>query len=81
MFAPAAGGVLTYAWHGFPQPPAVPVDAALDLAGNTAFAVAAVGLLVVPALRLRPARVVSDPSESRERPVPEVVGGPSGGRG
>lgn len=48
MFAPAAGGVLTYAWHGFPQPPAVPVDAARDLAGNTAFAVAAVGLLSWP---------------------------------
>ncbi|MEV4085569.1 hypothetical protein AB0J43_35410, partial [Nonomuraea fuscirosea] len=66
VFALAAGGVLTYAWHGFPQPPAVPVDAALDLVGNAAFAVAAVALLVAAALRLRPAR---------------VVGGPSGGRG
>ncbi|MEO3789543.1 hypothetical protein ABGB14_04990 [Nonomuraea sp. B10E15] len=55
-FALAAGGVLTYAWHGFPQPPAVPVEPAIDLAGNTVFALAAVALLAVAAARLRAPR-------------------------
>ncbi|MGW0479309.1 hypothetical protein [Nonomuraea sp. NPDC003214] len=53
VFALAAGGVLTYAWHGFPQPPAVPADPAVDLAGNIAFALAALALLAVAAARLR----------------------------
>ncbi|WP_052423101.1 hypothetical protein [Nonomuraea candida] len=52
-FALAAGGVLTYAWHGFPQPPAVPVAPEIDLAGNAAFALAAVTLLCLTATRLR----------------------------
>jgi hypothetical protein len=49
----AAGGVFTYAWHGFAQPPAVPVEPAIDLAGNAVFALAAVALLAVAAARLR----------------------------
>ncbi|WP_166427038.1 hypothetical protein [Nonomuraea mesophila] len=56
-FALAAGGVLTYAWHAFPQPPAVPVEPAIDLAGNTVFALAAVALLAVAAARLRQPRL------------------------
>ncbi|TDD11752.1 hypothetical protein E1292_04365 [Nonomuraea deserti] len=56
-FALAAGGVLTYAWHGFPQPPAIPVEPAVDLAGNTVFALAAVALLAVAAARLRSPRL------------------------
>ncbi|MFC6679100.1 hypothetical protein ACFQE7_24535 [Nonomuraea ferruginea] len=52
-FGLAAGGVLTYAWHGFPQPPAVPTDPMADLIGNLVFAVAAVALLVTAATRIR----------------------------
>ncbi|WP_219510623.1 hypothetical protein [Nonomuraea ceibae] len=61
VFALAAGGVLTYAWHGFPQPPAVPADPAVDLAGNIAFALAALALLAVAAARLR-SREPADPA-------------------
>ncbi|GAB2942140.1 hypothetical protein [Nonomuraea fastidiosa] len=59
-YALGAGYVLTYAWHGFPQPPAVPVPAATDLIGNAVFALAAVALLVFAAVRL------PDPSRPRE---------------
>ncbi|MFI6706022.1 hypothetical protein ACIBF7_06320 [Nonomuraea sp. NPDC050478] len=52
-FGLAAGGVLTYAWHGFPQPPAVPTDPMADLIGNLVFAVAAVALLLTAATRIR----------------------------
>jgi hypothetical protein len=45
------GALLTYAWHAFPQRPAVPVSPALDLAGNVAFAAAAVALLAFAAAR------------------------------
>jgi hypothetical protein len=51
--AMAAGGVLTYAWHAFPQPPAVPTDPAIDLIGNAVFTAAAVVLLLVAARRTR----------------------------
>ncbi|MEV0620587.1 hypothetical protein AB0I81_45195 [Nonomuraea sp. NPDC050404] len=61
-FALAAGGVLTYAWHGFAQVSAVPVEAAIDLAGNTAFALAAVALLSVAATRLRSPQPRSGPA-------------------
>ncbi|GAA2822210.1 hypothetical protein HD593_005079 [Nonomuraea rubra] len=60
VFALAAGGVLTYAWHGFAQPPAVPVEQAIDLAGNAGFALAAVALLAVAAARLRSPRLAGD---------------------
>ena len=52
VFALGAGYVLTYAWHGFLQPPAMPVPAATDLVGNAVFALAAVALLVFAAVRL-----------------------------
>lgn len=52
-FALAAGGVVTYAWHGFPQPPAIPADPAVDLAGNVVFAVAAIALLALAARKIR----------------------------
>ncbi|MEV4287838.1 hypothetical protein AB0K40_20205 [Nonomuraea bangladeshensis] len=55
-FALGAGWMLTYAWHSFPQPPALPATPAVDLAGNVAFAVAAVVLLAVAWSRVRPAR-------------------------
>ncbi|MEO3803041.1 hypothetical protein [Nonomuraea sp. B1E8] len=70
-FALAAGGVLTYAWHGFPQPPATPVEPAIDLAGNTAFALAAVVLLAVAAARLRSPRLAR-----RERASASMEGSP-----
>ncbi|MFI6320951.1 hypothetical protein ACIBG8_25670 [Nonomuraea sp. NPDC050556] len=47
----AGGGLLTYAWHGFAQPPAVPAPAAVDLAGNAFFVLAAVALLLLAARR------------------------------
>ncbi|NBE95927.1 hypothetical protein FE391_12265 [Nonomuraea sp. KC401] len=65
-FALAAGGVLTYAWHGFPQPPAVPVEPAIDLAGNTVFALAAVALLSVAGARLRSPRLARRERASME---------------
>ncbi|QYC42409.1 hypothetical protein Nocox_24030 [Nonomuraea coxensis DSM 45129] len=50
-----AGWLLTYAWHSFPQPPALPATPGVDLAGNVAFAVAAVALLTVAWSRVRAA--------------------------
>ncbi|MEU4514900.1 hypothetical protein AB0G05_35830 [Nonomuraea wenchangensis] len=55
-FALGAGWLLTYAWHSFPQPPALPATPAVDLAGNVAFAAAVVVLLAVAWSRVRPAR-------------------------
>ncbi|MGW5159290.1 hypothetical protein ACWEPN_27755 [Nonomuraea wenchangensis] len=55
-FALGAGWMLTYAWHSFPQPPALPATPAVDLAGNVAFAAAAVVLLAVAWSRVRRAR-------------------------
>ncbi len=49
----AGGALLTYAWHGFVQPPAVEASAAVDLAGDVVFALAAVVLLSVAATRVR----------------------------
>jgi hypothetical protein len=56
--AVAAGPLLTYAWTAFPQPPVMPATPTQDLIGNAVFAVAAVALIAVAALRLRhqPAR-------------------------
>ncbi|MFI6480451.1 hypothetical protein ACIBH1_21150 [Nonomuraea sp. NPDC050663] len=59
LLAAAAGGLLTYAWHGFAQPPAVPTPAATDLAGDLLFAAATAGLLVFAAVRLGRARNTS----------------------
>lgn len=56
----AGGALLTYAWHAFPQPPALPASPTVDLVGNVIFAAGAVLLLVAAALRLR-------------RPVPSTV--------
>ncbi len=44
-FALGAACLVTYAWHGFPQPPSFPTPAHVDLLGNTIFALAALGLL------------------------------------
>ncbi|MFK4037952.1 hypothetical protein ACI2LC_19345 [Nonomuraea wenchangensis] len=54
-FAPGAGWLLTYAWHSFLQPPALPATPAVDLAGNVVFSVAAVVLLAVAWSRVRAA--------------------------
>ncbi|MFG1613738.1 hypothetical protein ACGFI3_13315 [Nonomuraea wenchangensis] len=54
-FALGAGWLLTYAWHSFLQPPALPATPAVDLAGNAAFSVAAVVLLAVAWSRVRAA--------------------------
>ncbi|MGW4476128.1 hypothetical protein ACWENQ_41265 [Nonomuraea sp. NPDC004354] len=52
-FALGAAGLLTYAWHGFPQPPSFPAPAHVDLIGNAVFALAAIGLLAFVVARLR----------------------------
>ncbi|CAM3266775.1 hypothetical protein [Stackebrandtia soli] len=52
-FALGAAGLVTYAWHGFPQPPSFPAPPNVDLMGNAVFALAALGLLVFVAVRLR----------------------------
>ncbi|WP_327092456.1 hypothetical protein OIE66_17950 [Nonomuraea sp. NBC_01738] len=52
-FALSAAGLVTYAWHGFPQPPSFPAPAYVDLIGNSVFALAALGLLAFVAVRLR----------------------------
>jgi hypothetical protein len=49
----AAGALLTYAWTAFPQQPVLPASPTADLIGNTVFAIAAVALGIVAALRLR----------------------------
>ncbi|MER7367607.1 hypothetical protein [Nonomuraea wenchangensis] len=54
-FALGAGWLLTYAWHSFLQPPALPAAPAVDLAGNVVFSVAAVVLLAVAWSRVRAA--------------------------
>ena len=43
--AAAAAGLLTYAWHAFPETPVVPVAAAVDLIGNAVFALGALLLI------------------------------------
>ena len=43
--AAAAAGLATYAWHAFPETPVVPVAPAVDLAGNTVFALGALLLI------------------------------------
>jgi hypothetical protein len=48
----AAGPLLTYAWAAFPQPPVLPASRIADLIGNVLFAVAAIALVAVAALRL-----------------------------
>ncbi|MFI6316612.1 hypothetical protein ACIBG8_03790 [Nonomuraea sp. NPDC050556] len=52
-FALGAGGLVTYAWHSFPQQPSFPAPANVDLIGNALFALAALGLLAFVAVRLR----------------------------
>jgi hypothetical protein len=36
-----AAGLLTYAWHAFPETPAVPASPVVDLVGNAVFALGA----------------------------------------
>ncbi|SPL93949.1 unnamed protein product [[Actinomadura] parvosata subsp. kistnae] len=49
----SAAGLLTYAWHSFPQPPSFPAPAHVDLIGNAIFSLAALGLLAFVVVRLR----------------------------
>jgi hypothetical protein len=49
----AAGPLLTYAWTAFPQPPVLPATPTEDLIGNGVFAIAAIALIGVAALRGR----------------------------
>jgi hypothetical protein len=48
----AGGAALAYAWHAFPQPPAMAGDPRVDLIGNAIFAVIAVALIMAAARRL-----------------------------
>lgn len=43
--AAAAGALLTYAWHSFPEQPVFPVSTAVDLAGNAVFTLGALLLI------------------------------------
>ena len=43
----AGGALLTYAWHAFPQKPVIGSTGAIDLVGNTVFALLLVALLLV----------------------------------
>ncbi len=45
------GATLTYTWAAFPRQPVLPADPAVDLLGNTLFAVGAVALLLIAARR------------------------------
>jgi hypothetical protein len=49
----AGGALLTNAWTGFPHTPVFPVSESVDLIGNSVFALGAVVLLCVIAVRLR----------------------------
>jgi hypothetical protein len=51
--AVATGPLLTYAWTAFPQHPVLPVNPTVDLFGNIVFAVAAIILVAVAAMRVR----------------------------
>ncbi|GAB2688456.1 hypothetical protein [Thalassiella azotivora] len=51
VLALAAAGVLTYVWHSFVQPSAVPVDPRVDLVGDVVLAVAALVLVGLAATR------------------------------
>lgn len=53
VYALALGGILTYVWHGFVQPPVVPTPPFVDLAGNVFFALVTLGLLLYTARRWR----------------------------
>ncbi|MEC3953710.1 hypothetical protein VMT65_11755 [Nocardia sp. CDC153] len=55
-FALGAAGLLTYAWHGFLQPPSFPAPAYVDRMGNAVFALAALALLAFTAKRICRAR-------------------------
>lgn len=67
----AAGALLVYAWHGFPQPPAVPVPPAVDLAGNTVLALGAV-ILAVAAVRRAGRAADARPAGPGAPPAPAV---------
>ncbi|MEO3869776.1 hypothetical protein ABGB18_13190 [Nonomuraea sp. B12E4] len=53
QLALAAGALFTYAWHGFQTPTFMPATPAVKLAGNIVFAVAALVLVAVTAVRNR----------------------------
>ena len=48
----AGGAALAYAWHAFPQPPVLPAAPAVDLAGNTIFAIVLLMILAIAARRI-----------------------------
>ncbi|MEV5892055.1 hypothetical protein [Nonomuraea fuscirosea] len=56
QLALAAGALLTYAWHAFQTPTFMPAAPAVKLAGNGVFALAALILIVVTAVRNRDVR-------------------------
>ena len=49
----AAGALLTYAWHGFPQPSLGNGNSAIDLVGNAVFSAGALVLIAVAYHRVR----------------------------
>jgi hypothetical protein len=49
----AGGALLTYAWHGFPQPPLLGTPGTVDLVGNALFALGAIALLIAAGQRIK----------------------------
>jgi hypothetical protein len=78
----AAGPLFTYAWTGFPQPPVMAADPTVDLIGNAVFAIAAIALVVIAAMRLRRRSVSDDgtPDDDANTPIQQQQSAVGAGR-
>jgi hypothetical protein len=69
----AAGTLLTYAWHSFPQRPVLGSAGTTDLVGNAVFSAAAVILLVGASRRIRRSARSRTADDTSPSPVVAVV--------
>jgi hypothetical protein len=67
--AAAAAGLVTYAWHAFPETPVVPVPPVVDLIGNGVFALGAVLLIGMAWRRTAAASTIDISSRPDDRHV------------
>jgi hypothetical protein len=67
--AAAAAGLVTYAWHAFPETPVVPVPAFVDLLGNAVFGLGAVLLIGMAWRRTAAASTIDTSSRPNGRHV------------
>jgi hypothetical protein len=74
----AGGALLTWAWHGFILHPWRAVSPAAELAGDIAFAVAAIAMVVLAELRLRHARSTDPRGAVPDGPAEVAAPGPEG---